>query len=469
MKKLSELYDCLYDTLIKDVSINSKTVKSGDIFVCTMGVTADRHDFVLEAVKNGASAIIASKPISVDVPVIYVDDTNKELTKVAKKLFDNPQDKLSIIATTGTNGKTTVASIIQDMIGNDKCGYMGTNGIASCNFSESIRNTCPDADRLYKYMDRFVKSGNKYLSMEASSEALLRDRLWGVKFDTVVYTNITQDHMNIHKTIENYVSCKLKLLDLVKEDGYAILNIDDKYYDLEKEYCKCNILTYGKNNKADLKIVSYTQNISDTVIEFKYLNNTYSVISPLIGEFNIYNLAAAILVLLRNNYDMTDIIERISFIKPLKGRVEMLDFKQDFKIILDYAHTPDAFVKLFDLLNNIKTGRIITVSGSAGGREKDKRGLMGKILLDNSDYVIFTMDDPRDEDVNQIIDNLVSLSDKTNYERIINRVDAINKALSMAKASDIVLVAGKGRDDYMAIGDKYINYCDYDVIKEYFK
>lgn len=469
MKKLNELYDCSYNTIIKDIKINSKECQEGDLFVCTMGVTADRHDFVEDAIKHGAAAIVASKKVQASVPVIYVEDTNKELTLLAKRFFDHPENKLKIIGVTGTNGKTTVASIIQDLMGNDVCGYMGTNGIISHNFHEPILNTCPDADRLYKYMNRFVKAGNQYLSMEASSEALFRNRLWGVNFDVVIFTNITEDHLNIHKTRENYVAAKLKLLDLLNPSGVAILNCDDENYETEVAHCHTKIMTYGKN-KSTLQILSCQQSSLCTTIEYLYNQKKYLVQSKLLGEFNAYNLAAAMLALIHYGYSMEEIVSRVKNIHVLPGRVEFLNFGQDYQIVLDYAHTPDAFQKLYQVLASIKKTRIITVTGSAGGREKEKRGSMGKIVLENSDYVIFTMDDPRTEDVNDIITDLLKLSnDKRNYERCIDRKEAIYKALSIAQKDDIVLIAGKGRDNYMALANGYVPYCDYDVIAKYFR
>ena len=209
MKRLSELYPGYPDdVLISGIKINSKDVTDGDIFVCTMGVTADRHDFIDEAIKNGAKAVVVQKPVECSVPTILVENTNKELPLLASRFYDAPESKLDIIGITGTNGKTTVATIIQDLIGNDICGYLGTNGIICSKFSESIRNTTPDSDRLYGYFKRFVDSGCQILSMETSSEAFYRERLQNIKFKVGIITNITEDHLNIHKTIENYVACK---------------------------------------------------------------------------------------------------------------------------------------------------------------------------------------------------------------------------------------------------------------------
>ena len=466
MKKLSELYDGYPDIVINDIKINSKDVRENDLFVCIKGVTADRHDYVKDAIKNGAVAIVASKKIDVSVPVIYVDDTNKELINIARKFYDYPEEKLDIIGITGTNGKTTVASIIKDLIG-DECGYMGTNGIISKDFDRKIRNTTPDADRLYKYFRNFVDSGCKYLAMEASSEAFYRNRLDSVMFKVGIITNITEDHLNVHKTIENYVASKQEIINHITSDGVLILNSDDKYYTDTKSKANCKVLTFGKN--ADLEIVSVSEFINKTDITLKYQDKLYMLTSPLLGEFNVYNLCAAILALLSLDYSIEDIISRINQIHNPKGRMEFLKYRDDYNIIIDYAHTPDAFKKIYEFLNKVKKGKIITVTGSAGGREHEKRKEMGKLVLDNSDYCIFTTDDPRNEDVNEIIDELIGDSKKTNYERIIDRSEAIKKAIELSSKDDIILIAGKGDDDYMAVGDEYLPYKDENVVISYFQ
>ena len=467
MKRLSELYDGYPDIEIKGIKINSKEIEPGDLFVCTSGVTADRHDYVNDAVSRGCVAIVASKQIDVNVPVVYVNDTNKELPLVCRKFYDNPDTLLDLIAITGTNGKTTTASIIQDLMGNDICGYQGTNGIICSKFNEHIVNTTPDADRLYKYFDKFVKAGCKYLSIEVSSEAFFRHRVDNLKFKVGILTNVTQDHLNIHGSIENYVECKKQLFKQVIDDGYSILNVDDKYYEEFKSIARGRILTYGEK-ESNLQILSIKEEIDKTNISLKYEGKIYNVVSPLLGKFNVYNLCAAILALLVNGYSMERIIDNIKNIKVPEGRCQFLNFGQNYHIVLDYAHTPDAFSKLYDLLDKVKKNRIITVTGSAGGREHEKRPGMGKLVLEHSDYVIFTMDDPREEDVNKIIDDLVSDTTKTNYERIPNRKEAIYKAFDMALKDDIILIAGKGIDNYMAIGKEYVPYCDLDVIKKYF-
>lgn len=462
MKRLSELYKGLPDILIRDIKTNSKEVNEGDLFVCIKGVTTDRNKFINEAIDHGAKALVTNLNIKTNIPVIHVNNPNKELASICSKFYDYPERKLNLIGITGTNGKTSVASIIKDLIGKD-CGYLGTNGIICTKFSKKISNTTPNSDKLFKYLDMFYKANCKYISMEVSSEALLYDRLNKIKFKVAAITNITSDHLNVHKTIENYVFCKKKIINHINKDGILILNTDDKYY---KEFRDSfdNILTYGKNN-ADLEIVNVKEYIDKTDITLKYKDELYNITSPLLGEFNVYNLCAGILTLLCFGYTIEEVINRIPNIKTPKGRMEFIKNNKGCYIIIDYAHTPDAFIKVYNFLNKVKKGRIITVTGSAGGRDHTKRSEMGKIILDNSLYVIFTMDDPRDEDVNSIIDDLVGDSNKTNYERIIDREEAIKHALSLATKDDIILIAGKGDDNYMAIGDKYLVYSDREVVK----
>ena len=236
MKHLRDIFpECFANPEIKNICINSRDVKPGDLFICTNGVTADRHDYALAAVNNGAAAVVASRPVNVPVPVVYVKDTNKALPHIAAALYGHPEKEMLLTAVTGTNGKTTVATILSDMMGQDRFGNIGTNGISCAAFNEPIRNTCPDADRMYQYLRRLVDAGCTSAVLEATSEALLFGRLDSFRFDTVIFTNITQDHLNTHKTTENYVKAKLRLLSLLKKDATVILNTDDCFFEREKK------------------------------------------------------------------------------------------------------------------------------------------------------------------------------------------------------------------------------------------
>ena len=467
MKKHSELYNCNFDIPIKDIKINSKEVEKYDLFVCTKGVNTDRHDFIDEAIKNGASALVVEKEENYKVPFIKVEDTNKELGYLSKRFYDDPLKKIKLIGITGTDGKTTTASIIRNMLGNNNCGYIGTNGVYCKNERLKENNTTPEINKTYKYLNHFVQENLEYTTMEISSEALYRNRTNTLNLDVAIITNITEDHLNIHKTLENYIESKEKILSLIKKDGVLILNSDDKYFKRILSKAKVRVLTFGTNTKSDLIIKTIKENDDSTSFTIVYKDKSYEVKSPLIGKFNVYNVCASILTLIYFGYKIEDVIEKVKKIIKIDGRCEVLEFRTNYKIVLDYAHTTNALKSILTYLNKIKKRRIITITGAAGGRYHEKRSKIGEIVLSMSDLVIFTMEDPRYESVEEIIDEMVSTSSLKNYVRIIDREQAIMYALKNAKKDDIILIAGKGKDTYMAIKDKYIPYSDYEVVEKY--
>lgn len=462
MKKLDELYPGVgTDVLIKGIKINSKEVESGDLFVCTMGVTRDRHDFIDEAIKNGASAIIVSKDIrDKEVPIIKVPDTNKELPYLCQKFYDYPDKKMKMIGVTGTDGKTSVTTIIQTLIGSDVCGYIGTNGRSCAGFSGDNPNTTPDAQNLYLYLDEFVKYGCKYTAMEASSEAFFRGRLQAMEYDISAMTNVTSEHLNIHGTFENYLDSKLQLFRQTKKDGYSIINKDDLYYEQVKSACNGNILTYGKDADNDLEIVEYKLYPNHTDIVFKYGDRVINVESPLMGDFNVYNLACAILCTIASGFNIDMILDRIKDIK-ISGRLELLNTNTPYYVMVDYAHTPNGIQKLLNFVHTLDINKSIVVIGQAGERDAFKRPKVGNVVVENATYAIFTYEDPRSEDPQAICDDIVKeLKDThTNYEIVLDRRDAINKAINMAQEKDMVLILGKGNETYEKLknGTIYFN------------
>lgn len=460
MKTIKELYPDIDDnTEIKGISINSKEISEGDLFVCTKGVSADRHDYIDEAIKNGASACLISRDVGEkSVPLIKVQNTNLEFPYLCQRFYDYPDSRMKTIGVTGTDGKTTVATIIQTLIGKDKCGYIGTNGADCAMFHDALKNTTPDAHVLYKYMDRFIKSGCKYLSIETSSEAFLRGRLTSFEFDISIFTNITSEHLNIHKTFENYFDCKKMLFRQTKKDGYCILNIDEEHYDELKDYCNGHILTYGKNEKADMRIVDYELTSKNTTIKFKYNDKEFSVTSPLLAEYNIYNLACSLLTCLVLGFDLDKLIKNISKLK-IDGRMEVLDADIDYSVIVDFAHTPNAISNVLDFASSIKHNKIYVVIGSAGGRDQYKRPIIGKVCSDKADYTVFSTDDPRDEDPREICNQMIGdIKDRNNYEIILDRSKAIDKVISMATKDDIVLLLCKGNEPYQITKNGYEYY-----------
>lgn len=472
MKKLEELYPGVgSDVLIKGIKINSKEVEPGDLFVCTMGVTADRHDFIDDAKKHGAAALVVSKDITdPDIPVIKVPDTNRELPYLCQKFYDYPDQTLKMIGVTGTDGKTSTTTIIQTLIGSDLCGYIGTNGRSCAKFQGDNPNTTPDAQNLYLYLDEFVRFGCKYASIETSSEAFFRGRLQAMQFDISAITNVTSEHLNIHGSFENYLECKLMLFKQTKKDGYCILNHDDTYFTQAREACNGQVLTYGLGEDNDLQIVSYKVYPNHTDIEFKYKEEIISINSPLLGDFNVYNLACALLCTVSLGFEMKDILERIKDIK-ISGRLELLDIDTPYYVMVDYAHTPNGITKLLNFVHTLDINRSIVVIGQAGERDYLKRPQVGNVVVDNATYAIFTSEDPRSEDPADICNDIIKELKEThdNYEIVLDRREAIYKAIDIAEPGDMVLVLGKGNETYEKLKNETIYFNDmeeaYDAVK----
>jgi len=462
MKKLNELYENVESNVeIKGIKINSKEVEPGDIFVCTMGVTTDRHDFIDDAIKHGASAIVVSKDVKeVSVPVIKVADTNKELPYLCSKFYDYPEQKLKMIGVTGTDGKTTTSTIIQSLIGDDRCGYIGTNGCSCAKFKKDVSNTTPDSDKLYGYLKDFLDSDCKYATMEVSSEAYFRKRLENMFYDVSVITNITPEHLNIHKTFDNYVDCKCRLFEQTKKDGFCVLNHDDPLFERIKKHCQGQVLSYGRAHDATLQILDYKVRPKYTKISIKYQEENYHIDSSLVGEFNVYNLCAALLATIALGFNIKDLLKKTDELK-VDGREEILDTDTPYYVMIDYAHTPNGITNILNFVHTLDINRSIVVIGSAGERDFLKRPIMGKTILDNASYAIFTYEDPRSENPRNIIEMLIKdVKDYDNYEIVVDRHEAIEKAIMMAKDNDMVLILGKGNETYQKLKDQVIYFND---------
>lgn len=462
MKKLSELYDVSSDVLIKNIKINSKECGEGDLFVCTHGVTADRHDFIDDAIKNGASAIVVSKDVGEkSVPIVRVDDTNRELPYLCQKFYNYPDKNLTMIGVTGTDGKTSTTTIIQTLIGKDICGYIGTNGRSFGDFSGDNPNTTPDAHNLYMYLNEFVEGGCKYASIETSSEAFYRGRLQAMEFDVSAITNITSEHLNIHGSFENYMDCKLSLFRQTKKEGYSILNYDDEYYEEVKNVCNGHILSYGMDDVCDLQIVSYKLYPNHTDICYKYKDKKYDIVSPLLGDFNVYNLACALLCCIALGYKIEDLVKNINNIK-VDGRLELLNTNTPYYVMVDYAHTPNGISKLLNFVHTLDINRSIVVIGQAGERDYLKRPKVGNVVVENASYAIFTYEDPRSEDPLDICNDIIAELKDThdNYEIVVDRREAIRRAINMAQDNDMVLILGKGNETYEKLKNEVIYFND---------
>lgn len=457
--QLNQLINTNYDMEIKGITDDSRLVKKGFLFVATKGYNVDHYDYINNAIENGCSFVIVDREIAISFPHLVVENINSLYRELCKKYYNVSSLDFSLIGITGTDGKTTTTTIVSQII--DDMAYLGTNGLCVNKKEFKTNNTTPCVSELYNDLHIIKQNNCKNIVMEVSSEALLHDRVADFLFDIVGFTNITGDHLNIHKTFENYVDCKMKLLNLVKEDGFVVVNGDDQI--LKTIHCN-HLVTFGfdKNNDYVIDDVSYHKRYSE--FSLKYNQKTIKIQCPFVGEYNIYNVTMAYIIGLLYGVEESLLLSRISKLKPVKGRGELLDFGQDYTIVLDYAHTTNGILKILETYKDYD--KVITVTGCAGGREKEKRSIIGDIVITNSDIAIFTMDDPRYEDVDRIIDDMVG--NHKDYVRIPNRVEAIHYALSIATSDSVVLILGKGRDDYMAIEDKKVPYNDYNVIADYF-
>lgn len=457
MKKIKDLIDCSYDIEITGITDDSRLVEKGYLFVATKGFNVDHYDYIDDAIKKGCSFVICDRKINKNIPHLVVENINDLFFELCRRFYDLDLNKFNFIGITGTDGKTTTATIVNKLI--EGSAYIGTNGLSVDDKTFSTSNTTPCVSELYKDLKIVEKNDSSTVVMEVSSEALLHDRVKGLEYKIIGFTNITGDHLNVHKTFENYVKCKMKLLDLLEDDGIVIVNGDDKI--LHNIKCK-NMYTFGFDSDNNFVITNVVYNEKNTIIT---INDSIIIDSPLVGKYNVYNVVMAYLIGKFFGVDDYLLLNRIKELSPIKGRCEFLDFGQNFDIVLDYAHTTNGIKCILDAFSDYDN--IIVVTGCAGGREKTKRRDIGKLIMDKSDIAIFTMDDPRYENVDEIINQMV-LND-TDYIRIIDRREAIKYALSIATPSSVVLILGKGRDDYMAIKDEKIKYCDYDVICDFYK
>lgn len=433
--------------------INSKKIKKGQIFVALKGHTVDGHDYVSEAVEKGASKVVVERNVSVSVPVEVVKDTQAYLKKVLKKEYADKLKELRIIGITGTSGKTTTAYLTYQLLNllGEKSAYIGTNGFKIPEEEIETDNTTPDILNIYSLLLSAQEKGCKNVVMEVSSHALAYERIYGLKLDVGAFTNLTEDHLDYHKTMDDYLNTKLKITDYIKKTGKLIVNIDDPASQkFIKKFGKC--LTIGFNNpNNDYNVIDTNITPAETKIIFKNEDTTYKTTTNLTSKFNVYNYMTALSILHTLGYDIESIIKKTPYLKAPKGRCETYKVKDAFAVV-DYAHKPDALEKVIAAYNDFKKARVITIVGCGGDRDPIKRPIMGKIATDNSDYTILTSDNPRTEDPQKIMDDILKGVTSTNYEVELDRKKAIQKGLQMLKKDDILLILGKGHENYQIIG-----------------
>lgn len=445
------------------IKTNSNDIKKGDTFVAIKGNNVDGHDYIEEAINKGATKIICEHG-KYEVKTINVDNTEKYLKNYLKNHYSHLFSNMVIIGVTGTNGKTTTAYLISSMLTNlgISNAYIGTIGFyINSKKINDLNNTTPDTLTLYKLLNKARIKKIKYIILEVSSHALALDRLYGIKLDRAIFTNLTYEHINYHKSMNNYLRAKLKIIDKLNDNGYLIVNNDDKYstyFNYKNKY------TIGFNN-SDFTIKDYKYINDITKIVFKYKKN-YSVKTNLKARYNILNYMEALVTLYSLNFKINDIIDISHKIHSPKGRLETYKYKNNY-IIIDYAHTEDAVEKVIKSVKDYNK-KIITIIGCGGNRDTSKRHSMGLISTNNSDYVIFTNDNPRYENPDIIINDMTNNLDSKNFEIIKDRKEAIIKGIKMLD-NNILLILGKGHEDYQIINGIKHHFSDQEVVLDFIK
>ena len=443
-----------------NIKTDSRKVCSGDTFVAIKGLTVDGHDFIEKAIENGATKIVCEHG-SYAVETLVVPNTKKWLQQYLLDNYKDEVNKIKLIGMTGTNGKTTTCFLTYQMLLSlgKKAAYMGTIGFYMPNVKRELNNTTPEILDVYSMIVEAIEAGCEYFVMEVSSHSLVEKRIEGLEFSVEAFSNLTEDHLDFHKTMENYLHAKMLILDQLK--GTIIVNSDDSYanYFETKSY-----KTLGYNGN-DYQILSYEETDKGTLIKFR-ADKEYSVETNLKCKYNVYNYLTALGILNTLGFSIDSIIEITKDIYAPRGRCEQIKVRNSYAVI-DYAHTPDAVEKIITSFLENKKGRIITIVGCGGDRDPLKRPIMGEIASRLSDYVIFTSDNPRTEDPNKILEDILKGVTKDNYEVEIDRPTAIKKGLDMLKDNDVLLILGKGHEDYQIIGHTKHHLDDLEEVKKY--
>lgn len=450
------------------ITSDSRKADSGVVFVCIKGEKADGHDFAAAAEKAGCVAIIAEKAINVKIPQIIVPDTRSAYSKACANFFGNPASRLKLVGVTGTNGKTTVTTILKHILEHSghKTGLIGTIKNMSGDRELPSHYTTPEPYELQSLLREMTDDGCEYCVMEVSSHALAQKRIEGLHFVCGVFTNLTQDHLDFHKTMENYLKAKQKLFEM---SDLGVINADDPHSEVIKNEAPCRIVTYGMQN-ADVDFradgIEYRPDGISYLLSGKASGK---IVACLPGTFSVYNTLASAACAISIGISESDTANALATFGGVKGRIEIVPTGRDFTVIIDYAHTPDGLEKILRAVKGFARGRVVALFGCGGDRDKGKRPKMGKIAVDNADFVIVTSDNPRSEDPDAIIDDILEgMRDgkKTPFVKITSRREAIKYALTNAKKDDCIVLAGKGHEDYQILSTGRIHFDEREVVAD---
>ncbi|MFE7064366.1 UDP-N-acetylmuramoyl-L-alanyl-D-glutamate--2,6-diaminopimelate ligase [Sutcliffiella sp. NPDC057660] len=459
---------------IDSIEMDSRLARKGSLFFCIKGYTVDGHNYAEEAIRNGAVAIISEKVLDVPVPVIVVPDSKRAMAILADIFYGQPTHKLHLIGITGTNGKTTTTHIIESIFQKhgQKTGMIGTINMKIGNRSFPVKNTTPDALTLHESFHQMVNNEVQTVVMEVSSHALHMGRVYGCDFDVAVFTNLTQDHLDYHKTMEEYQFAKSLLFSSLgnaynlQKPKFAVLNADDDASGFFARSTAAQVITYGINNKSDIMASNIKISGKGTKFDLVYDNRVVPIHLQLVGQFSVYNVLAAIAASYVSDIPMETIIKVVEEMKGVPGRFEVIEEGQDYTVIVDYAHTPDSLENVLRTAKQLSEKNIICVVGCGGDRDRSKRPLMAKAAISHAQKVIFTLDNPRTEHPAQIFMDMEAGVEGQSYEIIEDRRMAISKAVNEASSGDVILIAGKGHETYQLIGDKVLEFDDRKVARE---
>lgn len=459
---------------INGIEIDSRKIKDGNAFIAIRGTQADGHDYISKAIELGAKAIICEKlPEKTIESITYAifSDTEDAVGKIATTFYGNPTEKLDLVGVTGTNGKTTIATLLYNMF--RAFGYKAGLISTVCNYidGEAIptEHTTPDPITLNQLLGRMADEGCKYAFMEVSSHSVAQKRIGGLKFAGGIFTNLTRDHLDYHKTVENYLKAKKAFFDGLPKTAFALTNADDKNGMVMVQNTKAKVATYSLHTMADFKGKVLEDGFEGMLLD---INNT-EVNVQFIGRFNAYNLLAVYGAANLLGKKPEDILLQLSTLRPVSGRFDSLRSPEGYTAIVDYAHTPDALTNVLDAIHDVLKGRgkVITVVGAGGNRDKGKRPIMAKESVRQSDKVIITSDNPRFEEPQDIINDMLAGLNKDEMKKVVaitDRKEAIRTACMMASQGDVILIAGKGHENYQDIKGVKYHFDDKEIVREIF-
>ena len=466
------------DVDIDGISYNSKTIKNGEIFVCLKGEYSDGHDFAKMAQQNGASALFCEKEIpEIDIPQVIVKSTRHQIADIAAAFYNYPSKKIKLIGVTGTNGKTTVTHLIQRIVedANHRCALIGTLGykLSGSDSYHDAKHTTPQAPELQKTLEMICEKNIDYVAMEVSSHALDQNRVGGCDFDGAVFTNLTQDHLDYHITMNNYFEAKALLFRGLKQGGFAVINNDDEYAQKFQSVVAngVKIYTYGIKKEADIMASNIDFSIHGAKFECKILEQKRTVNLQMNGMFSVYNALAALAAGIAMGFEVDICIKALEETKSVDGRFEIVNKKP--LVIVDYAHTPDGLENVLKAARELtpEDSSLVCMFGCGGDRDSTKRPKMGTIADENADIVVVTSDNPRSEDPQLIISDILAGIKSVNTQRVYvepDRRTAISMLKNIAKDNDVVVLAGKGHEDYQILKDKTIHFDDREEARKVF-